>query len=796
MPSSGHEAAYLQARALLGWMKRDEAQKFLMEDCVFENPVSAVRAEEIWLEYKHKVEALPVEEPRPADIVSMSAADIKAIRKFRSRFPNEQSVVDIVRLNPMELLVHQLWVSPSLAEPYMVSAAPAKWTQTALLDPPSAAPSKPRREGNAMVFDLPHPEFLLVEREGADALLQVFAPQAFVTVAFHAGRAVLLTGYHRTFALAQQMMGNSNAPRGVLFGVSNALELLGSDADDVRTMMTSARPPRLADFFNPELCLSVRMRKRHYRMRVSYEIAEGDGVEAVARAASRVLETPPVKVSTGPVRNRASAQVAFESAVRLHEEGRFQDAIQNYAEILNIDANNPQVHASFSATLLEAGRLEEAKAHAERAVYLDPANATAQSNLGAVLQAVGNIDEARQRYRQALAVDPENTVATINLGIAHSVAGDLDAALSLFRQAISRKPDCVEAYRRIAEIMTFSPHDREMAALERLASSQSLSEKDLVSAHFALAKALEDCGEFDRAFEHFRIGNEMQRRRVPYEESRERELVEALKELVSREAVDKLRGGGHPSQLPVFVVGMPRSGTTLIEQILASHPQVRGAGELVLLGTVFDKAVGSGAAGGYLSGDAGLDPDSILRLAESYLNGLPPAPGALRIVDKMPGNFLFAGLVHLMFPNARIIHAVRDPADTCFSCYATLFRRGQYFTYNLAELGRYYQLYSATMNHWRSVLPSDSILDIRYEDLVENFDAETKRLLDFCGLTWDDSCRAFYRTNRAVSTASIAQVRRPLYRTSIGRWRRFEKDLEPLILELGMGKPVGAASAA
>ena len=285
----------LAALALLGWMSLEEALIFLQNECVQPEPLSASQAEEIWREYRGRVESLPADVPRAAEILPMSEADVKAARRFRSRYPGE-SIVDIVRLNPMELLVHQHWISPSLAEPYAASSSPAKWIQTALLDPPSASPSKPRRDGNTIVYDLPHPEFVLTERFGAEPLLQVTEPKAFVTVGFHNGRAILLTGYHRTFALARHLLTMPDSPRGVLFGVSNALDLLGDDAEDVKAMMTSARPPRLADFFSPDLAVPVSIRKRQYQIRIQYEVASLDAPEVPdpgALAAGSVRKSRP-----------------------------------------------------------------------------------------------------------------------------------------------------------------------------------------------------------------------------------------------------------------------------------------------------------------------------------------------------------------------------------------------------------------------------------------------------------------------------------------------------------------------
>jgi tetratricopeptide (TPR) repeat protein len=758
-------------------MNREDALKFLLDECVFADSLSASGAGNLWLEHRNKVEALPADESGPAEILPMSEADVKAARRFRARHPREHSIIDIVRLNPMELLVHQHWISPSLAEPYAACATPAKWNQTALLDPPARPPASPRREGNTIVYDLPHPEFLLTDRPGAEPMLQLTEPRAFVTVAFHAGRALLLTGYHRTFALARRMMAQPDAPRGVLFAVSNALEMLGSDADEVKAAMESARPPRMADFFDPDLYLSAEMRKRRYQMRVNYEVLHLDAAlddAGPAPAESAVVE---------PAQNRSPAarlHATFEGAVRLQRNRRFEEAIQSYVEILRTQPNNGNVHVNLASALMETGRLPEAKGHAERAVWLDPGNADAQCNLGAVLRAEGSIDAGKRHCRQALAIDREHTAAWLNLGHLHSLAGEFDDALSSFRKVLALDANSTEAWLRISEIKSFSRSDPDLEALERMASGRRLAGQDAVFLHFALAKALEDCAYFDRAFEHFRIGSEYQKRIIAFDEQNNIDLFRAVTRSFSRDTIERLAGRGNPARVPVFVIGMPRSGTTLIEQILASHRHVYGAGELESLQDLLRTSLNLCDPPAV----AGLDTTKILQLADAYLKSLPSRPDKGKIVDKMPSNFVFAGLIHLMFPNAKIIHAVRDPLDTCVSCYAKVFDRGQSFSYDLAELGRHYTRYQHLMNHWRSVLPAGCILDIRYEDLVRDFEPQVKRLLDFCDLDWDENCRTFYRTSRPVSTSSLSQVRQPLYDASIGRWRRFEKHLAPLLAEL------------
>ena len=243
-------------------------------------------------------------------------------------------------------------------------------------------------------------------------------------------------------------------------------------------------------------------------------------------------------------------------------------------------------------------------------------------------------------------------------------------------------------------------------------------------------------------------------------------------------------GLGNPSAAPIFIVGMPRSGTTLIEQILASHPKVFGAGELREMANLAGRIGGADAAA-FPEAVQALSGEELRRIGEQYVQAVTRlAPGAERITDKMPGNFSLAGLIHLALPNARIIHACRDPRDTAFSCFSLLFSGTLEFTYDLAELGRYYRAYLKLMAHWREVLPQGIMLEVQYEDVVRDLESQARRIIAHCGLEWDDACLSFYKTERSVRTASATQVRQPIYQSSIGRWRLHEEELQPLLREL------------
>jgi len=266
---------------------------------------------------------------------------------------------------------------------------------------------------------------------------------------------------------------------------------------------------------------------------------------------------------------------------------------------------------------------------------------------------------------------------------------------------------------------------------------------------------------------------------VPYDEAELHAFFARITGAFTPELFEGLRVTGHGSELPVFIVGMPRSGTTLIEQVLASHPAVFGGGELLFMQ---DLILGGFAGPNYPADLTSVPKDTFAKFGGYYAVRLAAlAPQASRITDKLPANFRHLGLIRLALPKARIIHVRRDPVDTCFSCYTKLFASGLNYTYDLGELGRYYKAYEALMGHWRVVLPAGAMLEVQYETLVADFEAGARRIVEFCGLDWDERCLRFYETKRAVRTMSEFQVRRPVFASSIGRWRAYEQWLSPLL---------------
>jgi len=351
---------------------------------------------------------------------------------------------------------------------------------------------------------------------------------------------------------------------------------------------------------------------------------------------------------------------------------------------------------------------------------------------------------------------------------------------------LAGKPDDIAARIHLVQNDKVSADDEHFAALRAAEKKMAeFSDNRRLSLHFALGKCYDDIKDYGQAFPHYLAGCRIKRAKLGYDPAAAARQFVELQEIFSKDFIGRLRGSGDPSAMPIFVLGMPRSGTTLTEQILASHPDVFGAGELPDLLRIAHRKTHP-ATTSFPDNLRYLDSATLNAWGAEYVAAVQQrAPTEKHITDKMPANFFAVPLIHLMLPNAKIIHVNRNPVDTCLSCFTRLFHRKQEHTYDLAELGRYYADYARLMDHWRKVLPADAFLDIRYEDIVADQEKEARRLLDWCGLEWNPACLDFHQTKRQIRTASVTQVRQPIYSTSVERWRKYEKFLGPLLKELG-----------
>jgi len=483
------------------------------------------------------------------------------------------------------------------------------------------------------------------------------------------------------------------------------------------------------------------------------------------------------------------AELHFSLANALQRLGRFEAAVRHYQRAIALKADIPDAHANLARALGALSRWQEALPNVQQAVRVAPNSANAHHAMGFTLWNLERDQEALASLDKALLLDPRHVDAATTRGVLLHELGQQEESRAQLARVIALSPGKTAAYLHLSDAKRFAPGDSEIAAMESLlpkVANQPLQEQ--INLHFALAKAYSDTGEHARAFQHLKQGNALKRRGIDYDEAATVESYERIARTFTAELIAEKAGDGDPSERPIFIVGMPRSGSTLIEQVLASHPRVHGAGErkdfrdalIAADKEQWDK---------YPDLVSTLTSEQTRAIASRYLASMGAGAGeADRFVDKMLGNFVYVGLIHLVLPKARIIHARRDPVDTCLSCFSKHFRTSQKFAYDLGELGRFYRAYDKLMAHWRSVLPAGAMIEVQYEDMVADLEGQTRRMLDYCGLEWNDACLAFHKTERPVRTASGAQVREPIYKKSVGRWRAYEEVLKPLIEALGIDR--------
>ncbi|PLZ01498.1 hypothetical protein CY652_15395 [Burkholderia sp. WAC0059] len=492
--------------------------------------------------------------------------------------------------------------------------------------------------------------------------------------------------------------------------------------------------------------------------------------------------------------------------------GELEQALECFGKARVLRPMDAIAHQSYGLTLIKMKRFEDALTCFRGAAIILPENADIQHQLGWLLEQLLDLEDATRCFRRAVQLNPRADGSYNNLANCLQALGRFDEAREVYRKAIDIAPDCALYYRNLVQVERLAPDDPYFVALEaRVARAGTLKPQDQSELHFAFGKALSDLGQDERAFGHFMIANAQGRLGVEYDEAATLNVFAQLPSRFTTGLLAAKRGLGDPSDSPVFIVGMPRSGSTLVEQILASHPQVFGAGERADFGLALGARVvrdGEDPAGRIsLDTLADLSREQLAGLGADYLRRIGFAAGAggtggshRRIVDKYPFNFVNLGFIHLALPNARIIHTRRSAVETCLSIFSRPFRDVP-FGYDLGELGRYCRAYDALMDHWRRVLPEGVMLEVQYEDLVDDLEGNVRRLLAHCGLEWDERCLAFHEAKRQVSTASSVQVRTPLYRTSLKRWRPQQALLQPLLdglgpaLSAGFGQTQGADAA-
>ncbi|HIL86459.1 MAG TPA: sulfotransferase family protein [Candidatus Marinimicrobia bacterium] len=510
------------------------------------------------------------------------------------------------------------------------------------------------------------------------------------------------------------------------------------------------------------------------------------------------------------------ADAHFNLGNILRDLGELDGAIKSFVKTIEIMPEYDEAQYNLGVTLQELGQLDEAIEQYEKALSINPENADLILNLGFIYQGLGQIDEAIEQYHNALTIDPDNAKVLNNLGNAHNDLGQLDVAIKCYEKALAIKPDYAdvyynlgfiyqdlgqvdlaikqyehavdindyaEAYHSLSYLKKYTLNDPQISRMESLLSSDNLSQSERIQLCLALARVNEGLGKQDEFFKYLDKGNSLRKKELNYSIDQSSEVHSTIKRLFNSPPPSIIESKSfNPSELcPIFIVGMPRSGTSLVEQIISSHQEVYGAGELDTITKLASPIIKN-----FLAGDINhLTEQALLFIREEYLDMLSQFNTSENIItDKLPLNFQYIGFIFSAFPDAKIVHLKRDARATCWSNYKYYFKNKENgYSYNFDDLSRFYGLYIDLMDFWHELYPNQ-IYDMCYEDLTINQEEETRKLLEYCELDWDENCLNFHTNKRAVKTISTLQVRQKMYQGSSKAWKKYEVHLKPLIKNL------------
>lgn len=473
-------------------------------------------------------------------------------------------------------------------------------------------------------------------------------------------------------------------------------------------------------------------------------------------------------------------------ALLLSSQRREEEALKIIAEALAFASDKVQPLLVTARIQLQRGNLDVAEQAVDIVLAQEPDNAAALTLLGQILHDGDRFAEAVDVLHRAVLLEPQNPEALNHYGVALKSVGRLEEAREHITRAVGLNGSLYGAYANLSDLVDFSDNstddlfDRMEAIVHAAPDAEA---PPLLPLHYAFAKALDDRGDHETALAHYITGGRMKRAELDDDETEMHAFFDSIRAAFPERMFTSRGYAGLTDRRPVFIVGMPRSGSTLVEQILSSHPDVHGSGEIKHLSRAITRLRDRfPELPKYPTIMESITPDQLDGMARDYLQAISAeASGAKRITDKLLTNYFSLGLINLMFPNAKVIHTRRHPIDTCLSAFTKLFKDDLPHSYDLAELGRYYRKYRELMDHWEKVLPEGFMTSVDYEDVVADSEREARRLVDFIGLQWDERCIDFHKSARPVKTASLAQVRRPIYTSSIQRWKKYGKGLQPLI---------------
>lgn len=471
-----------------------------------------------------------------------------------------------------------------------------------------------------------------------------------------------------------------------------------------------------------------------------------------------------------------------------HNEGQDVEALRQLAEVLKFDPKNPKTLLLVGRVQLKRGAYDLAEQACALVLKDDPKSADALTTIAQIKHETDDFGTALKLMEGAIKFEPENAEARNFYGVTLKSLGRLDEAREQILKAIELNDQMYGSYANLNDLVKVKKSDPIFKKIESLMAAESdPNAMRTLPLHYAYAKCMEDIGDHPRALEHYITGGKLKRTQVKYVEEETFGFFDRIQAAFPAEIFKNRPFAGNESDRPVFIIGMPRSGSTLVEQILSSHPAVFGAGEVKYLSremhALRDRFP---SLSRYPELVSELNTNQFDLLARNYLQNLTANSGeSLRVTDKLLTNYFFVGLINLLFPNAKIINTLRNPVDNCISAFTKLFKDDMPHSYDLSELGRYYRKYEDLMDYWQKVLPAGTIKTLQYEEMVEDTENRAKDLIDFIGLPWDKACLEFHASSRPVKTASVAQVRKPIYKDAVNRWEKYGAGLAPLIEALG-----------
>jgi len=626
-------------------------------------------------------------------------------------------------------------------------------------------------------------EILLLVPDSAEAILMLGLAQRIngKPVASRATLERLVAG-HQFWADAHYQLGATLAALGLADDAARELrratELKPQMSDAWRALgdlATAAGDGEAAD--------------RHYAQQIKTSVSN----PALIEAATALLDNR-LAIAERALKNFLKHFPTDVTAIRMLAEvaariGRFADAETLLRRCLELAPSFDAARHNYALALLRQGKAAEALVAVDRLLQIDPHDPGYRNLKASVLGQIGDYSETIALYEGVLKDYPNQPKVWMSYGHALKTAGRLSDGIDAYRRSIEQMPELGEAYWSLANLKTFRFTEGDLGAMQAQLARADLSDGDRLHFHFALGKALEDAGDYARSFTHYSEANRIRRAQLGYDAGETTERAERTKALFTADFLASRAGMGCPSPDPIFIVGLPRSGSTLIEQILSSHSMVEGTMELPDLPSIVLRLAdrrGRDSPSQYPECLAAMDAGQLRALGEEYLarTRIQRRAGRAFFIDKMPQNFLYVGMLRLILPNAKVIDARRHPLGACFSGFKQHFARGQAFSYGLEDIGRYYRDYVDLMSHFDRVAPG-AVHRVHYESMVDDTETEVRRLLDHLGLPFEDACLRFHETERAVRTPSSEQVRQPIFRDGLDHWRHYEPWLGPLKTALG-----------